>query len=155
MFLDSFRSPRAAVEPAAPTAAAMRRTERALLFLFGAVGYGLLEIAWRGYTHWSMLLCGGIALLMLRSLSKTSFPFGLQCAAGALGITGLELIAGVIVNRWLGLAVWDYRDQWGNLWGQICPAFTLLWLVLAAPVLAVLRTLPEWQGDAQTTPKEE
>ena len=33
---------------------------QALLLLAGALGYGLLEISWRGWTHWSMLLSGGL-----------------------------------------------------------------------------------------------
>jgi hypothetical protein len=41
----------------------------------------------------------------------------------------VELGMGLLVNR--GYAVWDYRGQPGNLWGQICPGFMLIWLVLA------------------------
>ena len=31
-----------------------------VMFLFGGFGYGLIEVLWRGRTHWSMVLCGGI-----------------------------------------------------------------------------------------------
>ena len=34
--------------------------EKIVLFSIGAMGYGLIEILWRGYTHWSMLTAGGI-----------------------------------------------------------------------------------------------
>ena len=130
---------------ACPTAVIMRRAESIVLFLFGGLGYGLLEILWRGRTHWSMLLCGGFALLLLRQIGRFSLPFWAQCAAGAACITGLELAVGLVLNRWLRLGVWDYSSLWGNLWGQICPAFSLLWLLLSAAMLAVLRTLPPWQ----------
>ena len=130
-------------EPAeAPRTALPAAAVQPLLFLCGAVGYGLLELLWRGRTHWSMLLCGGAALLMLYRLSRSTRPFWVQCAAGALAITGLELAVGLLVNRWLGLGVWDYSDLWGNLWGQICPAFSVGWLVLSALALTVLRRLP-------------
>ena len=44
--------------------------------------------------------------------------------------TALEFITGCIVNLWLGWDVWDYSDMPGNLMGQICPQYTLLWAVL-------------------------
>lgn len=118
--------------------AALLRWERFFLFLLGAVGYGAIEIGWRGYTHWSMLLCGGLAVLYLHRLSRSRLPFWGQCLAGALGITGVELAVGLLLNRWLGLAVWDYSALPGNLWGQICPAYSLVWLALSALVLAAL-----------------
>lgn len=53
-------------------------------------------------------------------------------AAGAIIITLLELIVGTIVNIILGWNVWDYSNLPGNLWGQICPQFTVLWFFLSA-----------------------
>ena len=35
---------------------AQTRWEMTALFLLGGVGYLALELAWRGMTHWSMLL---------------------------------------------------------------------------------------------------
>ena len=57
------------------------------------------------------------------------------CAAGALLITGIELAVGLLCNRCLHWAVWDYSDQWGNLWGQICPQFSFYWFLLSIPLL--------------------
>ena len=31
------------------------------LFFLGGIGYAGLEILWRGYTHWTMALTGGVA----------------------------------------------------------------------------------------------
>lgn len=53
-------------------------------------------------------------------------------AAGTIIITLLELIVGTIVNIILGWNVWDYSNLPGNLWGQICPQFTVLWFFLSA-----------------------
>lgn len=108
-----------------------------ILFCIGALGYGGLEIAVRGHTHWTMLLAGGVCLLGLWriSLVLAGVPLLLRCAAGALFITGVELAAGLLCNRCLHWAVWDYSDQWGNLWGQICPQFTFYWFLLSIPLL--------------------
>lgn len=108
-----------------------------VLFCIGALGYGGIEIAVRGHTHWTMLLAGGVCLLGLWriSLVLAGVPLLLRCAAGALFITGVELEAGLLCNRCLHWAVWDYSNQWGNLWGQICPQFTFYWFLLSIPLL--------------------
>ena len=36
-----------------------------ILFLFGGVSYLLVEMAYRGYTHWTMLLVGGTCFVLL------------------------------------------------------------------------------------------
>ena len=43
----------------------MKKTllDRALIFGTGASFYSLLETVWRGYTHWSMGVTGGLVLL--------------------------------------------------------------------------------------------
>lgn len=126
-------------------AAAQRplRTEHTATFAIGALGYGCIEILWRGHTHWTMLLCGGVALLLLRRISRTALPFLTQCALGGASITGLELSAGLVVNRALHWGVWDYSARWGNVLGQVCPLYSTLWFLLCIPVLGVLRRV--WQ----------
>lgn len=106
----------------------------AIYFLIGAFGYGSIELLWRGRTHLSMLLLGGICLLILRAISHTRLPFFSRCAAGALAITVMEFAMGCVVNRWLGLAVWDYSANRMNLMGQICPLYTALWFLLCAGI---------------------
>ena len=44
----------------------------------------------------------------------------------------MELVAGVILNIWLGIGVWDYSHLPLNLWGQICLTYSLIWVVLSA-----------------------
>ena len=52
-------------------------------------------------------------------------------------LIGRYRITGCIVNIWLQLDIWDYSDLWGNILGQVCPLFTLIWapLILLAIVL--------------------
>lgn len=109
------------------------------LFLFGAAGYGCLELLWRGRTHWTMLLAGGLCLCLLRSISRLPLAFGLQCILGAAAITGIELAIGLVCNRLLHWEIWDYSDRWGNFMGQICPGYCLLWLAIAAAALGAMR----------------
>lgn len=114
--------------------------DRFVTFCLGAAGYGLLEYLYRGRTHWTMLLAGGAALVLLRGLNRrmAGAPLVLRALAGALAVTGLELAIGLVCNRALGWAVWDYSALWGNLWGQVCPLFSLYWFGLCLLVLPAL-----------------
>jgi uncharacterized membrane protein len=51
----------------------------------------------------------------------------------SLVITAVEFAVGIVVNIFLGLNVWDYSSVPGNILGQICPAFTLLWFLVSIP----------------------
>ena len=55
-----------------------------------------------------------------------------QACLGACLVTVLELITGLIVNRWLGLQVWDYSGLPMNFLGQICLYYFVLWIPLSA-----------------------
>ena len=114
----------------------IKSTSRILtLFLCGGGLYYTIEILWRGYSHWSMFILGGICFLLLGSLNEFfewTLSFWKQCIIGACSITLLEFITGVLVNIILKLNVWDYSNIPGNILGQVCPLFTFFWLFLAA-----------------------
>lgn len=114
-----------------------------LLFFSGALGYGLLEIFWRGYTHWSMQLAGGICLVGLNYLDVCLPGCGDWHKAwlGGLLITAIELLFGIACNLWLGLGVWDYSLLPYNFLGQICLPFAFVWLGLARLLLYPVRWL--------------
>ena len=57
-------------------------------------------------------------------------PLLIQALCCAALVTATEFLAGLILNIWLGLGIWDYSDLPGNVLGQICPRFTLLWWAL-------------------------
>ncbi len=111
------------------------------LFWIGALGYGLIEILWRGYTHISMLLAGGICLCKMKGLINRfrRRPLWRLALKSAVMITKVEFLFGVIFNKILKRGVWDYSDRRGNIAGQVCPLYSVLWFLLSLPVLAVLR----------------
>jgi len=120
----------------------MKKPEYPCVFLMGAAAYYGLECLWRGYSHWTMALAGGTCLSVIYYLSKKrrSHPARV-CLEGALLITGVEFLTGCIVNRWLGWNVWDYSAMPGNLFGQICPLYCTLWVLLCIPVFFVCLAL--------------
>ncbi len=99
------------------------------IFLFGAAGYVLLETLWRGHSHWSMAAAGGISLLFLIKIFKKlkNAPLYFKSIVGGTIITAVEFVFGVVFNLMLGMSVWDYSSVPGNILGQICPIYSILW----------------------------
>ena len=110
------------------------------LFMIGGCAYPLLEIVWRGHTHSSMAIAGGLCMCAIHFVCNKRMktqPLVLKCLAGAGIITGIELIIGVVVNKWLQLQVWDYSHQPFNILGQVCLPFSILWAFLTIPAMGV------------------
>ncbi len=114
-----------------------------IIFVIGAGGYGLMETVFRGFTHWTMLVTGGIVFMILYYINSKNenAPVWQKALAGALVITLIELAVGSIVNLWLGWHVWDYSGYSYNFLGQICLAFTVLWFFLCIPLTYFTRYL--------------
>lgn len=113
--------------------------EKIALFLLGGGGYLGIELAWRGTTHWTMFLAGGVCLCLLQQLALRRLPLPVAACVGAAGVSGLELAVGLASRRLLHIVVWDYSAEWGNLAGLVCPRYTFYWFVLCGWVIAVLR----------------
>lgn len=118
----------------------MKRLEWLCLFLLGGMGYCGVELAWRGFTHWTMFLAGGAAFcLLVRLDARRRLPLWAAAALGALGATAIELAAGLFCRLVLHRTVWDYSAEWADLAGLVCPKYSLLWLALCGWALKSLR----------------
>lgn len=113
------------------------------IFLFGGFGYGLLEIAFRGFTHWSMIITGGSALLILYLINHAlpNTPTILKALIGALSITIIEFSVGIIVNKVFSFGVWDYTGTPGNILGIITPSFSLIWFMISLIMISVFKNI--------------
>lgn len=76
---------------------------------------------------WSV--CGGCGGAYTRKARSS------RCLCGAACITAAEYVVGCTVNRHFRLRVWDYSHEFGNVQGQICPKYAVLWTLLAAPIM--------------------
>ena len=123
--------------------AASKRYMTHIKFWMGGIGYGMIELLWRGETHWSMVLTGGACLLAICRVNKLlkSKHILIRAGVSALVITAVELAVGLLVNCWWGMNVWDYSGMFGNVLGQICPLYSFLWFLLCIPISAVLKGL--------------
>jgi uncharacterized membrane protein len=111
-----------------------------LLFLIGGFAYGGIEILFRGYSHISMLVAGGICFILIGLINEVfsgEIAFVSQMVISAAIITAVEFITGLVVNVWLNLDVWDYSEQPFNFMGQICILYIIIWFFLS-PLAIVL-----------------
>ena len=119
------------------------------LFLFGIGGfiYALIEIMFRGHTHWTMMILGGICFIaigLINEFLSWDIPLIAQGIIGSVTITSLEFITGCIVNLKLGWNVWDYSDVLFNVKGQICLPFSVLWVFISVAAIILDDYLRYW-----------
>lgn len=125
------------------------------LGVIGSIIYMSLEILWRGYTHWTMGVLGGICFIclgLINELLSWETPLVLQMLIGGTIITILELITGCIVNLWLEWNVWDYSDLPYNLLGQISLFSSVGWIGLSI-VGIVLDDFIRWKWFGEDKPR--
>ena len=126
-----------------------------ILFLLGGYTYYGIEILWRGYSHYSMIICGGICFIyagLQNEQVEWDYPFWKQVLRVEAFILSAEFITGCIVNLWLGLNVWDYSGLPGNVLGQTCPQFALLFLPLSATAI-VIDDFIRWKWFGEEKPR--
>lgn len=128
----------------------------AYLFMLGSVSGWILEVLFRKFFSdtnpehkwinpgfctgpWLPLYgCGLCVLFGIASLERCAvfsdpvWGKALLLLLMALGMTAIEYIAGAISLHCFQVRLWDYRKEWGNLQGIICPKFSLFWAILAA-----------------------
>lgn len=123
----------------------MRAIKPLILFGIGGLLYMLIELLWRGRTHWTMLIIGGVCFLLVGLINEVftwDMPLVRQMTLSAVLITIVELAAGLLIN--CNYAIWDYRQMPLNFMGQICLPYTILWFFLSLPAIVVDDYLRYW-----------
>lgn len=118
-----------------------------LLWVWTGTLYFFLEVIWKSLNgrpetiSWTMLL---LAIFLAIPLERfgAELPWDMSLFVQALictgAITAAEFCAGCVLNLWLNLNIWDYSSMPGNLLGQICPQFIVLWFFLAVFIIVML-----------------
>jgi hypothetical protein len=125
----------------------MRLLKCIVLWLIGGFVYLFVEILWRGYSHWSMMILGGMCFVLIGTLNE-EYTWGMslisQMFLSSIAITVLELISGIILNIWFSFGIWDYSQMPYNFLGQICLIYFNLWFLLSLPAILVDDYIRYW-----------
>lgn len=105
-----------------------------ILWLVGGAIYVGIEFLYRGSSHWTMFIVGGLCFLFIGFINEF-LPWDLalwkQMLIGGAIITIIEFLSGCVINLWLGWGVWDYSHIPLNILGQICLPFFFAWVGLS------------------------
>ena len=115
-----------------------------VLFLIGGATYFCIEMLWRGHSHWTMFIVGGI-----NEWFDWEMPLWKQMLICSVGITAIEFLAGVAINLIFKLNVWDYSNQPFNILGQICLLYSFLWFLLSLLAIVADDFLRYWLFDEE------
>lgn len=126
-----------------------------ILFEIGGLIYNLIEILYRGNTHWTMFIVGGLCFLLVGWINKFfSWDLALwkQMLIGGAIITIVEFVSGCIINLWLGWNVWDYSHIPLNILGQVCIPFYFAWVGLSL-IAIIVDDVIRWLFFGEEKPK--
>ncbi|MBR3056847.1 MAG: putative ABC transporter permease [Clostridiales bacterium] len=133
-----------------------------MFFIYAFLGW-ILEVIYYGFDEGRFInrgflngpLCpvygvGFYGVILI--LEKIKFNFFLLFFGSMTICTFVEFWAGFILFKLFKMRWWDYTDEKLNLWGFICPKFSLYWgiacsfgiYVLHPSVLWTLARIPEW-----------
>ena len=101
-----------------------------VLAVIGGAIYVGIEMLWRGHSHPSMFILGGLCFVSIGLINEL-FPW-------ELGIVWQALIGGTLVG------VWDYSGLPLNIMGQVCLPFYFAWVGLSVVAIVFDDYLRYW-----------
>ena len=111
------------------------------LFLSCGFIYCMIEILFRGWSHWSMfVLAGFLGVFCIDSINNVlSFDcdYIVQILISTILCTIGEGISGIILNVWLQLNVWNYSKMtFGTFFfGQCNVLFCFAWMLIISIII--------------------
>lgn len=111
-----------------------------LLWFWAGGVYFFAEVIWKtaqgrpetiSWTMFALAIILAIPMERFGAELPWEMPLIAQAGISALAVIATEFVAGLILNIALGLGIWDYSNMPGNIMGQICPQFALLWFVVS------------------------
>lgn len=114
--------------------------------IFGII-YFILEVLYRGHSHPTMYLVGGLCGFFIGMINEVTPKMNIlyQMLLGSVIITLLEFISGYILNIKLGLGIWDYSNLRFNFMGQICLEFWVCWFILSYLIVKLDDIIRSWK----------
>lgn len=127
-----------------------------IMFNISGLIYILLELLWRGRSHWTMFICAGLCGLVManvnNNLLKFDTDFRIQVLVSALCCSMFEFLFGIIFNG--DFTIWDYRGMWGTIhWlgDQVNILFFGVWILISVFALPFLDWM-QWKLGLEEKP---
>lgn len=127
-----------------------------IIFLISGIIYVVLEILWRGHSHWTMFVCAGLCGLVMAGINNNLLEFDtdfrIQVVVSALCCSMAEFLFGLAFNQ--DFTIWDYRDTWGTLHflgDQVNILFFGIWILISIFALPFLDWL-QWKMGLEKKP---
>lgn len=83
----------------------------------------------------------GIGICLSYLLLGSVRSFVLLALLSMAVATIVEFLVGLFAHRTLGVRLWDYTGERGNILGYVCPRFSLIWGVISAAVIKLIPRL--------------
>ena len=116
----------------------------------------MLELLWRGRSHWTMFVCAGLCGLVManvnNNLLKFETDFRIQVIVSTLCCSAFEFLFGLIFNG--DFTIWDYRGMWGTIhWlgDQVNLLFFGVWILISIFALPFLDWM-QWKLGLEEKP---
>lgn len=116
------------------------------LYTIGGIAYYMVEMLYRGYSSWTMIIVGGLVFMLIGNINEhLSWKTLLwkQCGIATIIVLIVEFISGCIINLYFNMNIWDYSDLPYNLYGQICLYYSIIWYFLSI-IAIILDDLLRW-----------
>lgn len=120
-----------------------------VIFNVSGLIYILLELLWRGRSHWTMFICAGLCGLVMAAVNDNwldfETDFRIQVFVCALMCSTMEFFFGIVFNG--DFSIWDYRGLWGTLHvfgDQVNILFFGVWILISVFALPFLDWM-EWK----------
>lgn len=110
-------------------------SEYLFLWALGGSFYYGFEVFFRGCSHWSMFVLGGLCLVFCAQQgiwTHWNAPLWKQVGWCVIFVVSGEFITGIIVNKIMHWNVWDYTGMPFQIMGQVCLPFAVIFSGLCA-----------------------
>lgn len=123
-----------------------------ILGIIGGFTYVLIELLYRGHSHWSMFLVSAFAFIsigLINEFIRWDMELWKQMLIGSGIVTILEFVSGYVLNIKLDWHIWDYSNVPFNILGQICLPFSIVWFFISLIAIVADDYLRYWLFDEE------
>lgn len=125
-----------------------------VIFLVCGCLYYIIEMIIKRDSHWSMILCAGVASVitgLLNNIYSYDMLLQLQMLVGAMVTTICEGLTGLLLVDIYGEnTVWNYSELWGTFfYGQCNIFFCIIWFFLMFIAILIADSIDYYLFDGE------